>query len=299
MRSRKLAGLLVGALLFVPAALCAGDPAPGGKNWSLSVGLKGWYNDWSTTLARYDTEGGNQIAVQSEGRFSVIPNIAWAFNEHWSVSGSYFANTSYDFDTVYDVYDFGGSAYYETITTSAKRKEWDVHAWYHFNKHFRMGLGYKEIDKDITSSRAIPGFTFFENPLRKQKASGVVLTMMGSGALTEGGKVQLYAVTSLGSLNQKTQRPDSTDYQYCHTPPYANNIYCNPASFSENQWYNNLEAGFVFAPHTVPFTYTLGYRYQSMRGNNKIQDTSSTGRAFSLKSSDVIRGFTFGVSYRF
>lgn len=298
MSTRVLAGLAAGALLLASAPARADDPAPApAKNWSLTVGAKGWANEWSTSLARYDIEGGNQIAVQSDSRVSAIPFISYGIGK-WRVFGSYFLKTNYSFDTVTDVFDDGyGNSYYETITTSASRKEWDLNAGYQFNRHFLLALGYKEIDKDITSTRSNSVFTFFENPLRRQKATGPMLGLSANGDLTEGGKVKLYASAAIGSLKMKTDRPASTDTLYC--PYLPGNIYCAEAHFSETQFYNNLEAGFVFTPHAVPVAYTLGYRYQSLRGDNKIADTSSTRAVFSYRSSDIIRGFTFGLSYTF
>jgi hypothetical protein len=297
MKARKLTLLAALALMAAPALIRADDAAPA-KDWSFTFGVKGWVDTWDTSLARYDIEGGNQVAIRSGNQISGIPFVSVGFRQ-WRFFGSYNLNTSYDFGHYDDVFDDGfGNSYYETITTKAKRKEWDINAGYAFNPHIMVTVGYKQVDKEMTSERTSPGFTFFENPTRRQKVSGPTIGLAVNGDITSSGRVKIYGAGAIGFMTQKTDRAASTDTVYC--PSLPGNIYCAAAHFSENQSYENLESGFLFIPKIgLGWALTLGYRYQVITGNDRAQNVSTTAAAFSFKSTDITRGPTFGVSYSF
>ena len=297
MKAGKLITLAALAFLAAPAMVRADDAAPA-KNWSFTVGVKGWVDTWDTSLARYDIEGGNQVSVRSSNEISGIPFVSVGFHQ-WRFVGSYNLQTSYDFGNYNDVFDIGGSSYYENVATKAKRKEWDINAGYAFNPHFMLTVGYKQVDKELTSVRTSPGFTFFENPTRRQKVSGPTIGIAVNGDITGGGRIKIYGAGAIGFMTQQTDRAASTDTVYC--PSYGGtNIYCNSAHFSENQSYENLESGFLFVPKPgLGLAITLGYRYQVITGNDRAQNSSSGAAAFSFKSTDITRGPTFGISYTF
>jgi hypothetical protein len=278
------------------------------RDFSVAVGVKVWLNDWTANSFLTTTSGfgvGNNVfsisatdispdLITSDIEPTPIPQVAIAY-KRLIIIGSYYPETSFDFDTVEAQVTTNISGNVEATVTNnisfeptAEREEWDVALGVSiFHPYVSILGGYKQIDQEfrfnIPSTQTI-SVVGAQNPapVSGENSSGADIKISGpivgiSGAAPFGnsdfGMYGSYAhgfmdadITNIGQPTETT----SADYDVAELAFfYAPDI---------SQWLpQKLLSG---------TTFFAGYRYQNIE----------TNRGEMNPRTDVTKGFMAGLN---
>jgi hypothetical protein len=280
MKNKAKIGSVALAAALVSTSAFAQD-----KDWSVTLGIKGWLNIWDTKVqagipASGNFAGGSSIISQtSDWTAAAIPSLAIRYKEFF-IASSYFVNRKYNFPQnagsfFFDVGDPSGVGLGVPYTqdTVAKRKEFDINIGWYFVPQVALTLGYKQVNQHYTDTFILPPaifpvpFTTDQTTKNKAATIGVV-----AGAPLGDSNFLMYfnAASSIGPTMKATY---------------------SDSSGSDKGWYATGEVGFGYriAPG---LTATLSYKYQII--DLKLKDLSPTQHA-----RDTTNGPLLGVSYTF
>jgi hypothetical protein len=105
------------------------------KDFTISIGTKLWFNEWTTWNTPTNAAGETVITSSDSDDYEFIPIPAISVKyQELIVSASYFVDTNYNFPT----------------RASADRKEWDVTVGYYiFPPYLALTVGFKDIEQRI------------------------------------------------------------------------------------------------------------------------------------------------------
>ena len=185
-------GIQVAAIAVV-ASLLTGGLVEGAfahdrdKDWSATVGLKVWRNQWETGRTNIDPSTGNNyiISLTSAEKYSLIPSLAVRYKDVF-VSGGYFTKTSYSFPEI--------SVAGTRSSLKADRTEADVNVgWFPFS-HVGAALtvGYKTVKEEYETSFAGSAATTRDSI----KYRGATFGLLASGRMSETFTLYAHGTTS-------------------------------------------------------------------------------------------------------
>lgn len=267
---------MIGAVALAATA-CSSSAFAQDKDWSVTLGLKGWANVWETgqvnSLAPF---GSNAQSYTSGTTWAAIPSAAVKYKDFF-VSSSYFINTSYNFPlATILVPGVPGNVDVDDLVTqdiSAKRKEFDINIGWYFAPQVAVTLGYKQVNQKYTNVYTFPA-TPSRDPLTTTNTTKNKAPTIGIVAGAPVGNSDFLMYLNASSSIGRTMK----------------------ATFSESDdswkgWYASGELGFGY--RIVPgLTATAGYKYQII--NLKVDTVSPT-----QKGRDTTNGPVLGVAYTF
>ena len=250
------------------------------KDFSASVGLKMWVNEWEypTVLTWSPTSTNNMVRSQHSDtvEFAFIPTLNLRY-KNFFISGSYFPETDYSFE-IQDVLGLSSKFY-------ARRSEWDINFGYYIFPSLIVTAGYKNINRDfginVNDNNGL--IQSFPN-VGKADTNGLTLGIAGVASIR--GKLGLYGSFAYGWLDTEKniqfanilgQQHGNFDVEY-----YLGELGLTYSSKLEN--IHALEAASVY----------MGYRFQTLneeRGNLENERP--------LEITDTTSGFVFGVNLSF
>ena len=175
--------ILVAALAALPMTVAFADEG----DFSATVGLKAWVNNWSTWngFSGYDqdlNDVNHVYNVESSDTTAWIPSVSVRYKD-FMVGGSYFVKRGYDI----------GEGFRDV-----KREEFDIIGGYYVLPTLAIIAGYKEVDQ------------WFANG--KYKYSGPIIGFSASAPLTSG--FSLYGTAAFGPMDAKRPSGATTDADY-------------------------------------------------------------------------------------
>jgi len=210
------------------------------KNWSVTVGVKAWYNQWDTSIPAGTLDANSYYGISNISRpqrWAFIPNLAVRYKDYF-VSGGYFTKTSYSFPEVF----FSGTR----VSLRADRTEADLNLGYFVVPQFALAVGYKKVKQDYdisfpdSSAATITSTT---------KYNGLTVGMIASGPI--GGGFSLYANASSGRTHAK----------------YSD-------GGSSHGWYGSSELGLAH-PIAKGAVLSLGAKYQVLNTGGVGRDVTT------------------------
>lgn len=245
------------------------------KDFSASVGLKMWVNEWEypTVLTFSPTSTNNMVRSQHSDtvEFAFIPALNLKY-KNFFVSSSYFPETDYSFE-IQDVLGF-------TSKFDAKRSEWDINFGYYILPSLAVMAGYKNINREF-------GININGNQMAnagKADTNGLTLSIAGAAPLR--GQFGLYGNFAYGWLDTEKNLTFSgilgEQYGNFDVEYYLGEF--GLKYFSRLKNFYALEAASVY----------MGYRFQSL---NEERGSLDNGRP--LEITDTTSGFVFGVNLSF
>jgi len=278
MRKTWLFSLILLLALSVAAgpSMAAEQSSPVGKDVTLAIGLKFWMHTWQSANGSYGPEqGANVQSYVSDPNVAFIPSISLKIKDFF-ISTSYLTASDYTFPTYSDrlILTSGGTttAYTLNHETTAKRTESDTNIGWYVSRNLALTLGYKVVTQEITDKRSGTGLlanTFVQKPTY----AGPTIGFIGSVPIGEG--FGLYGNLALGKL----------DMEY------------EGSSYTYKTDYVSTEIGIGFKAKSLPLSFTMGYRFQSIEQN--MPDYSLPGSPGTPISPDVTKGLTFGLNLIF
>jgi hypothetical protein len=219
----------IGVVALVPVALVGGAgnvfAQERDKNWSVTLGLKGWINTWETALSNDGGGDSNILSLTSpRGKLALIPNLAARYKDFF-VSGGYFTKTSYTFPRIRDAGVL--------IDTKADRSEVDFNLGYFIVPQLALTVGYKTIKQEYEVSG--PSFATSRSTT---KYTGPTVGILGSAPI--GGGFAFYGNGASSVVGLKAK--------------YS-------TGGSDTAWYGSSELGLAYAVARGAVL-SLGYKYQ-------------------------------------
>jgi len=231
------------------------------KDWSITLGLKAWLNQWESWISPSNL-GGNVISETSNLKLAPIPSVSFKYRDFF-VSSSYFAKTSYKFPT-YD--ELNPTTGLTTTTFKADRKEFDLNFGWYFVPRLAVTLGLKQVDQDFTITRTGSGFSGAPG-VAKYKYAMPTVGITGSAPISD--RFAMYGTGAWG-------------------PAVATTINGTKNS-NYSGFYNASEFGLAWLA-AQNFTMTLGYKYQIIQNKIKSSDPILDGLVYR----DVTDGWAIG-----
>ncbi len=235
------------------------------KDFSASVGVKMWMNQWILPDAMIGNNGQKFIMSYTSGtKIALIPVLS-VRAKNWLVSGSYFTKTEYSFEEqTIGVQSGNGTVLPLNISLKNERTEWDINTGYYLHKYLLVTAGYKGVKRIAKVTGQISDFTAGTAPDINTKSSGPTLGIAGVVPLQ--GRFGLYGNFAYGRLGNGDKDP--ADY-------YLGDM--------------GLLYSFKFAKVIDAASVSLGYRFQSLyyeAGNG-------------LEVRDGTEGFALGLTVTF
>ncbi|MEO5332006.1 MAG: hypothetical protein H7839_08285 [Magnetococcus sp. YQC-5] len=256
------AALLTGAFSSFAEA---GDTAKK-SDFSLTVGLKGWYKDFatSTTWQGDRANNTNVLYADSDAKLSAIPNLTLKWRDFFA-TGSYFIPSDYDFNLGKNYFANDPVGY--DIKAKGKRSDYDLSLGYMILPNVGAALGYKQVKQDwhLSVSRA-----------------GALVTEIDSKATLSGPFAGLILIAPL--MDQFTLIGNlayglGMEWKY------------EPSTPKDKASYISTELSAVYRPSAMPqLGLQMGYKYQSIDTNFKMIYGDATGP-------DTTKGPFLGLSY--
>jgi len=178
------------------------------KDFSASVGVKMWMNQWNLPATVSPEDNGQKLTMSfTSGTETTLIPVVSVRTKNWFVSGSYFTKTEYGFakqsldfpfyipfdgtTNFIDEIDENGDGveddweevevndpvmlkYPLDILVKNDRTEWDINVGYYLHKYLLVTAGYKRIERDYETTGEIPKYeitTFDENDTPSTKPS--------------------------------------------------------------------------------------------------------------------------------
>lgn len=142
------------------------------KPWSVNIGARVWVNELESNSfadTAVLTSSGTVVTTESDRSFQLISEgfeatpipYASARYGRFHISGSYYAETDFDFQTRTQTREVDVQSGAVLATTDfqneskGERSEWDISVGYYIFKYLALNVGYKNIDLDFRSSSRI------------------------------------------------------------------------------------------------------------------------------------------------
>jgi len=210
------------------------------KDFSASVGVKMWMNQWNLPDALIGDKGQKSIMSYTSGTETTLIPVLSVRSKNWLVSGSYFTKTEYGFGTqTIGVQSNTGVVLPLDILLTDERTEWDINTGYYLHKYLLVTAGYKGVKRIAEVTGKISDFPAGTAPKINTKSSGPTLGIASVVPLQ--GRFGLYGNFAYGRLGNGDK--DTADY-------YLGDM--------------GLLYSFKFAKVIDAATVSLGYRFQSI-----------------------------------
>ena len=270
------------SLVLMLALLTAAGPsvaeeqsAPLGKDVTLAIGMKFWFNTWQSANGSYGPEqGANVQSYVSDPNVAFIPSISLKIKDFF-ISTSYLGAPEYTFPAYSDTLILTSSgtttAYTLNHETTAKRTESDTNIGWYVTPNLALTLGYKIVTLEITDKRSGTGLQS-RTVIDKPTYTGPTIGFIGSVPIGEG--FGLFGNLALGKMDMEYEGGTTTyDADYVST-----------------------EIGIGYKEKNLPLSFTVGYRFQSIEQKLPSYQIGGPGTPV---SPDVTKGFTFGINLIF
>jgi hypothetical protein len=270
------------SLILLLALSVAAGPAraeeqstPLGKDVTLAIGLKFWLNTWQSANGSFGSQQGTNVqAYVSDPNVAFIPSISLKIKDFF-ISTSYLGAPDYTFPTYTDtiVLSSGGTSTAYTLQheTTAKRTESDTNIGWYVSRNLALTIGYKVVTQEITDKQSGTGLTS-QTVISKPTYAGPTIGFIGSVPM--GGGFGMYGNLALGKLDMKYEDGSTTyDADYVST-----------------------EIGIGYKEKSMPLSFTIGYRFQSIEQKLPTYQIGGSGTPV---SPDVTKGLTFGLNLIF
>jgi len=271
--------LLLALLAAAGPSMAAEQSTPVGKDLTLAIGMKLWYNTWQSSRPANVNQPGyngfNVISYTSDSNVAYIPSISLKFKDFF-ISASYLNAPEYKFQPYSDV-NIGSAptftAYTVNHTTTAKRTDFDTNIGFYLTPNFAFTMGYKVVSQEITDTTSGVGVTSTTSVL-KPTYKGLTYGIVASVPIGEG--FGLFGNLAMGKMDMEYKGGSS-------------NLY--------NTDYYSTELGIAYRVQSMPLSFTLGYRLQSIE--QKLPDYKTGGSKTTPIAADVTKGTTFGMNFVF
>jgi hypothetical protein len=267
--------LLLALLAAAGPSAAAEQSTPLGKDVTLAIGMKFWFNTWQSANGSFGPQQGTNVqAYVSDSNMAVIPSISLKIKDFF-ISTSYLGAPEYTFPTYSDTILITSgpttTAYTLNHKTTAKRTESDTNIGWYVSPNLALTVGYKIVTQEITDKRTGTGLTS-RTQVDKPTYSGPTIGFIGSVPVGEG--FGLFGNLALGKLDMKYEGGTTTyDADYVST-----------------------EIGIGYKKKSLPLSFTVGYRFQSIEQKLPSYQIGGPGTPV---SPDVTKGFTFGINLIF
>ncbi len=249
------------------------------KDFSASVGVKMWMNQWNLPDANTTTSGSRFITSYTSATETTLIPVLSVRTKNWLVSGSYFTKTEYDFEKQSaDLLFFNVGIPHMNISLTNERTEWDINTGYYLHKYLLVTAGYKGIKRTLEITSGVPG-----SPATKisidSKSSGPTLGVASVVPLQ--GRLGLYGNFAYGRLDTTEEIAGVTATGEATTIPHN-----TTADYYLGEM--GLFYSFKIAKVIDAATVSLGYRFQSLyyKGINELEMRDGTeGFALTLTAS--------------
>jgi len=270
------------SLVLMLALLAAAGPSqaeeqstPIGKDVTLAIGMKFWFNTWqSANGSVFNQQGTNVQTYVSDSNVAFIPSISLKI-KNFFISTSYLGAPEYTFpsytDTIVITSGPTSTAYTLKHDITATRTESDTNIGWYVTPNLAFTLGYKIVTQEITDKQSGTGLTA-RTSISKPTYAGPTIGFIGSVPVGEG--FGLYGNLALGKLDMEYEGGTTTyDADYVST-----------------------EIGIGYKEKSLPLSFTIGYRFQSIEQEMPAYNVLGTGAQI---SPDVTKGLTFGINLIF
>jgi hypothetical protein len=275
------------SLILLLALLVAAVPSqaeeqstPLGKDVTLAIGMKLWFNTWQSAQGSNGAQQGTNVHTYvSDSNAAFIPSISLKI-KNFFISTSYLGAPEYTFPTYSDLLVIGptNTAYIQDHKVTATRNESDTNIGWYVTPNLAFTLGYKIVTLEITDKMtgvAVPPATGGLVPrtqIDKATYTGPTIGFIGSVPIGEG--FGLYGNLAFGKMDLEYEGGTTTyDADYVST-----------------------EIGVGYKEKSLPLSFTLGYRFQSIEQQLPSYQIGGPGTVI---SPDVTKGFTFGINLIF
>ncbi|MEK6743370.1 MAG: hypothetical protein AABZ15_07170 [Nitrospirota bacterium] len=267
--------LLMLALLAAAGPSMAAESSPLGKDVTLAIGMKFWFNTWQSAQGSNGAQQGTNVqSYISDSNVAFTPSISLKIKDFF-VSTSFLGAPEYTFpeysDTIVITSGPTTTAYTLNHKTTATRTESDTNIGWYVTPNLALTLGYKIVNLEITDKRSGTGL-LSRTVIDKATYTGPTIGFIGSVPIGEG--FGLYGNLALGKMDMEYQGGTTTyDADYVST-----------------------EIGVGYKEKSMPLSFTMGYRFQSIEQKLPSYQIGGPGTPI---SPDVTKGFTFGINLIF
>ena len=270
------------SLILLLALLVAAVPSqaeeqstPVGKDVTLAIGMKFWFNTWQSAQGSFGPQQGTNVQTYvSDSNVAFIPSISLKIKDFF-ISTSYLGAPEYTFpeysDTILITTAGTTTAYTLQHKTTATRTESDTNIGWYVTPNLALTLGYKIVTLEITDKRSGTGLQS-RTVIDKPTYAGPTIGFIGSVPVGEG--FGLFGNLALGKMDMEYEGGTTTyDADYVST-----------------------EIGIGYKAKSLPLSFTVGYRFQSIEQELPSYQIGGSGTPV---SPDVTKGFTFGINLIF
>jgi hypothetical protein len=176
-----------GVIVAAVAAFSLTNASAADSDFTVTVGLKAWNNNWSSWNPVFENTSPPNAIVQNfeQNATSLIPSLSVRYKD-FLLGGSYFAKRSYSFGTQ------GGNF------GDVPRLEYDLSAGYYVLPTLAIIGGYKRVEQEFANGT--------------YKFSGPIVGISASAPLTGG--FSLYGTAALGPMDLKEPNGVKRDADY-------------------------------------------------------------------------------------
>ncbi len=267
---------LLGRLLLAVVLMAATGAYAQEKNWSVSLGLKVWANDWSTFVVNDDAANGTSITgfTSDSPTAAFLPTITFKYKNFFLNAGAFTSGT-YKFPDSSQSFNLACCGN-KVVTTSqsAKRDEFDINLGWFFHPRLAATIGYKEVKQKYTTTFSAPGVVFPASPESTTTYKIPTIGLLGNAPLGDDSRLFIYGIGAWGPSISVT-------YDQCSS--------CNTPS----GWYGTAETGLGYA-FSRNILGTLGFKTQTIHQTTK----SNFGRPDQV-ADDTTYGLIGGITFTF
>jgi len=299
-----------------------------GRDFSASVGVKTWFNQWDSPNYSPQTKKGEPesvVSYLSDSKFTSIPVLSLRY-KNFFVSGSYFSKTDYNFGSqliekpLYisptkgkgGRFDGDTAFFYEGETVSgvvtvkpevqlkipvkvspeANRSEWDINMGYFIHPSLAVSIGYKKVKRHFKSVIQVPDVSYrLYNP-DTEKFGEPTLLFKGPETITDDKETKGFTlgIASVVPLQGRFGLYGNFAFGWLETTS-------NIGSYDSNYYLG--EMGFLYSHKLESITALhaasihLGYRFQAIDDNLPVKNSEIRGAV------DSTEGFVLGVNLSF
>jgi hypothetical protein len=277
MRKTWLFSLILLLALSVAAgpALAEEQSTALGKDVTLAIGLKFWFNTWQSANGSFGSQQGSNVQTYvSDPNVAFIPSISLKIKDFF-ISTSYLGAPEYSFPEYTDTIVLRSGPTYSVYTldhkTTATRTESDTNIGWYVSRNLALTLGYKIVTQEITDKQSGTGLAS-QTVVSKPTYAGPTIGFIGSVPM--GGGFGMYGNLAFGKLDMKYQD--------------------GPTTYKAD--YVSTEIGIGYKEKSMPLSFTVGYRFQSIEQKLPAYQIGGPGTPV---SPDVTKGLTLGINLIF
>jgi len=263
-----VAAILSFMFLTSGKTLVFADEAGGsGKDLLLTVGVKAWYNEWTSSTTTYVPQAGANVqSFTSDPELALIPTVSLKYKK-FLISGGYMLGTDYAWPGTTDTIEDDGTPYTREDKSKAEREELDINVGYSVHPNITLTVGYKQVKQDYTTETG--GVGLISQTFKSEtKYTGQTIGIMGSAPIAE--RWGIYANLAYGFMEAEYEGVDQKD----------------------DATYISSELGFAYVP-VSGFVVSFGYKYQ-------VIDTEIAAAGFGdQRGIDVTKGIILGANFIF